>query len=167
MSKTKFQIEVVNLFDTEKRKIKVKHNKEDGTAVDSEIDFPNDGVKHKPPFELASGDYLEVDLDKLGEEGNDATWWYIKLPFVADFRFLTKNEQTVPLIYEVVRDEKTGGRIEVRMPTHIDPTACKLRIAPPGRLEEICPTENSKGEYLSDGEGTAHDNLTLGDNGPG
>jgi hypothetical protein len=168
MSETKFRIEVENLFDCEKRKIKVKHNKEDGTAEGKEIDFPNGEVKqNRKTLELSYGDHLEIDLGDT--EGKESKYWYIKLPLVADFRFLSERgeEVKVPLSYEVVRDESTGGRLEVRIPTEIDPTACKLLIAPPGKLKENYPTQNLTGELATDVELSPHDNISVGDNGEG
>jgi hypothetical protein len=165
----KFQIEVENLFDWEKRKIKVKHNKKDVPAEEVDIDFPDQVEQHAPKnrrkFDLSSGEHLEISLGDLG--GNAADYWYLKLPFVADFKFLSESGNEIPLIYEVVRNESTGGRILVKIPTEIDPTACKLRIAPPGRLEENYQVQNLTGRLVASGGGTPDDNVSVGDNNDG
>lgn len=162
----KFKIEVENQFDWEKRKIKVKHS---GLDDPIDIEFP-DKKKQQPPknrkkFELSSGENLEISLGELG--GKESSYWYIKIPYVAAFKFLSESGREVPLIYEVARDESTGGRIVVKIPTEIDPTACKLLIAPPGRLEENYQTQNLTGELAANGNGSPDDNVSVGDNGEG
>ncbi len=173
-SKKGFRIEVENLFDWEKRKIKVKHKKDNGTDVDVNIDYPEpDPVQQQAPkkrknqvkFDLSSGEHLEISLGVLGGKPGD-DYWYIKLPFVADFKFLSESGN-VPLIYEVARNESTGGRIVAFIPTEIDPTACKLIISPPGRLEENYRTQNLTGELAADGDGSPDDNVSIGDNNTG
>lgn len=162
----KFQIEVENQFDCEKRKIKVKHS---GLDDPIDIEFPvkvqQQPLKNRKKLELAAGEHLEISLGELG--GMESKYWYIKLPYVADFRFLSESGKEVPLIYEVARNESTGGRIVVKIPTEIDPTACKLHIAPPGRLEENYQTQNLTGELAANGDGAPDDNVSVGDNGEG
>jgi hypothetical protein len=164
----KFRINVENLFDLEKRKIKVKHNKKDGPVVDVDIDFPIGVVQKEPKnrgrFDLSSGESLEISLGELG--GSESTFWFVILPFVADFKFLSESENKVPIMYEVARNESTGGRTVVKIPTEIDPTACKLQIAPPGRLEENYQTQNLTGELAALGGESSDDSVTIGDNGP-
>ncbi|MGD2085402.1 MAG: hypothetical protein PVH61_04380 [Candidatus Aminicenantes bacterium] len=164
----KFRINVENLFDLEKRKIKVKHNKKDAPVEEVDIDFP-DGVvqqapKNRKKFELSSEEHLEISLGDLG--GSESSYWFVTLPFVADFKFLSESGNEVPLIYEVLRNESTGGRTVVKIPTEIDPTACKLRIAPPGRLEENYQIQNLTGELAALGGKSSDDSVTIGDNGP-
>ena len=165
----KFRIEVENLFDVERRKINVKHSKNDGSVVEDDIDFPDEVVQEEPTnrtrFDLSSGESLEINLYELG--GEQSTFWYIKLPFVADFQFLSDSGNKVPLIYGAARNESTGGRTVVFIPTEIDPTSCKLRISPPGGLKENYQTQNITGELAAMGDELPDDNVTLGDNGPG
>jgi hypothetical protein len=162
----KFQIEVENLFDLEKRKIKVKHSAHDDPI---DIEFPiqvqQQPSKNRKKFELAVGEHLEISLGEMG--GSESDYWFVILPFVADFKFLSAGGNEVPLIYEVARNESTGGRMVVKIPTEIDPTACKLQIAPPGRLEENYQTQNLTGELAANGGGSPDDNVSMGDNGPG
>jgi hypothetical protein len=165
----KFRIEVENLFDVERRKIKVKHNKKDGPAVEEEIDFPKSVVqeesKNRGRYDLSSGESLEINLYELG--GEQAKFWYVKLPFVADFQFISDSGNKVPLIHEVARNESTGGRTVVFIPTEIDPTSCKLLISPPGGLKENYQTQNITGELAAMGDEIPDDNVSVGDNGPG
>lgn len=162
-----FRIDVENLFDTEKRKMKVKHKKKDGSEVMVDVDFPDRGKKNHQRFGLSSGEHLEIELEHPGGEESD--FWYIKLPYVADFRFLAEREsgKGIPLIYEIARNEGTGGRTIAFIPTEIDPTSCKLLISPPGGIKENYEMENVKGELASLGEELPDDNVSIGDNGSG
>jgi hypothetical protein len=163
----KFQIDVENLFDWEKRKIKVTHHKKDGPPAKKHIDFPdpnNEEKKYRKRFGLSSKEHLEIELDR--PEGKEASFWYVKLPFVADFRFVSESGK-IPLVYELARNEGTGGRTIALIPTEIDPKNCKLLISPPGGIKENYKMRNIEGELLADGDDIPDDNVSIGDNGSG
>lgn len=165
----KFRIDVENLFDFEKRKMKVKHKKKDAEEpVEVDIDYPDpedEEKKNRKRFGLSSKEHLEISLESPG--GKESDFWYIKLPYVADFRFVTESEKEIPLIYEVARNEGTGGRIIAFIPTEIDPTSCKLIISPPGGIKENYHMENITGELAALGGEIPDDNVSVGDNGTG
>lgn len=163
----KFQIDVENLFDWEKRKIKVTHKKEDGKE-EVDIDYPDPKDKEKKirkRFGLSSKEHLEIELESPGSE-DEADFWYIKLPYVADFRFVSESGG-IPLVYELARNEGTGGRTIAFIPKEIAPTSCRLLISPPGGIKENYKMQNIKGELAADGDEIPDDNVSVGDNGSG
>jgi hypothetical protein len=163
-----FRIDVENLFDYEKRKIKVTHKKKDGSEPWEDVDYPDKGKAKRKRFDLSSREHLEIEL--LGAEVDDeADFWYIKLPFTADFRFVSERgkEKGIPLIYELARNEGTGGRTIAFVPREIAPTSCKLIISPPGGIKENYKMQNITGRLASDGDEIPDDNVSVGDNGTG
>jgi hypothetical protein len=167
----KFRIEVENLFDKEKRKLKVTHKtKEGGFVSEKEIDYPpfvgQTGPKNREKFFLKFGDSLEIDILSQAGGGESTKFWYIKLPFVADFRLLSKNEKK-PLIYELARNQGTSGRTVAFIPQEKTPGSSKLLISPPGAIEENYKMRNLTGDLESMGDEIPDDHVSVGDNGEG
>jgi hypothetical protein len=121
-------------------------------------------------FHLSTGDILEIRIGKRHckcKEGEEPKYWFIKLPFVADFSFIWDDEKQIPAHYEIARDAHSGGRTTIYVSMTVEPATFKLLVGPPGRLEENYQPKHLRHILQNDGGGSPDDNVTLGDNGDG
>lgn len=132
-------------------------------------------VKRVPPgikLALSEGEYVELTVEEAShvQSAEKKHLWWVKLPVMADFLFLSRDGKPVVPIAAVSRVPEENGcsdeRIRIYLPP--EPSTWKLRIGRPGSIKEnYQPTYLQRGALLMQGVPDPPDNVSVGSNGSG